>query len=390
MARRATGRLRELAEPPKERTPRYIAGEDEEGPILSTVSFVLVSIAAFLLLTAAAIWFGNEQVESAVEERALRYLRTAGYDNVIVLVSGQDVELAGSVTTEEEVEAIPAAVETLQGIRSVTNSLELEVPVVPEGPVKSDPLVLAYEGGTVTVAGTVSTDAVRTRIIEALSAGGATVADESLVTRPGVAAEDSWLAGVLSVAERLGETVDTYQIIVNPDASVATVSAELETRQERADVRRAAEETLAAGPLGFVSALTVADAPPPPPPEQVEELQEDLDDLIAGKVVEFELNSDQLTTEGRELLDGILEALRLFPDVPVEIAGHADSQGDDSFNMDLSFRRAEAVLAYLVAGGASPDRFAVVGYGETRPIADNSTEEGRARNRRIEFIAQGE
>jgi len=116
-------------------------------------------------------------------------------------------------------------------------------------------------------------------------------------------------------------------------------------------------------------------------------LQENLDDLIEGKVVEFELNSDVLTPKGIALLDEILVALEKFPNVPIEISGHADSQGDAAANLDLSKRRAQTVLDYLVAHGEDTNRFAVVGYGETRPIADNSTAEGRARNRRIEFKA---
>ena len=82
-----------------------------------------------------------------------------------------------------------------------------------------------------------------------------------------------------------------------------------------------------------------------------------------------------------------LAALRQVPDVPVEIAGHADAQGSEERNLDLSERRALAVFDYLVSQGEDPGRFEVVGYGETRPIADNSTPEGRQKNRRIEFIA---
>jgi OOP family OmpA-OmpF porin len=76
-----------------------------------------------------------------------------------------------------------------------------------------------------------------------------------------------------------------------------------------------------------------------------------------------------------------------FSAVPVEIAGHADSQGSPERNLELSRRRAQAVLDYFVSRGEDPERFVAVGYGDTRPIADNSTEEGRQKNRRIEFIA---
>jgi OOP family OmpA-OmpF porin len=130
--------------------------------------------------------------------------------------------------------------------------------------------------------------------------------------------------------------------------------------------------------------------PPAFTPEDVVELQENLDDLIEGKVVEFELNSDVLTAVGAALLDEIIEALVMFPNVPIEIGGHTDSQGDALENLDLSERRAQTAFDYLVANGQDPERFVVVGYGEDVPVASNETTDGRARNRRIEFKALGE
>ncbi len=205
--------------------------------------------------------------------------------------------------------------------------------------------------------------------------------------RERVPAVDEWMAAVLAITDRLNQEVDEFEIVVNPDSGVATVSAVFDSRQVRADVRRAAEDLFQDGPIAFVSALTLVDAPPPPPRQQVVELQENLDDLISGKVIEFEFNSDVLTRDGRRLLAEIVPALRQFPDVPVEIAGHADSVGSAAANMDLSRRRAQAVVDFLVERGEDPDRFVVTAYGDTRPIASNATEEGRARNRRIEFIA---
>jgi OOP family OmpA-OmpF porin len=125
----------------------------------------------------------------------------------------------------------------------------------------------------------------------------------------------------------------------------------------------------------------------PPTEEEVVALQIDLDSLLKDKVVEFEIKSDVITDTGIALLDEILEILTLEPEIKIEIAGHADSQGGAASNMILSQARADAVLVYLIAHDEAPDRFTAIGYGETQPIADNATEEGRARNRRIEFRA---
>jgi OOP family OmpA-OmpF porin len=71
--------------------------------------------------------------------------------------------------------------------------------------------------------------------------------------------------------------------------------------------------------------------------------------------------------------------------VKVEIGGHADSRGSDEHNMKLSQARAESVRDYLISQGVPAEQLTAMGYGETMPIGDNNTEEGRAKNRRVEL-----
>jgi OOP family OmpA-OmpF porin len=73
------------------------------------------------------------------------------------------------------------------------------------------------------------------------------------------------------------------------------------------------------------------------------------------------------------------------PEYNLEIRGHTDSSGDDAANLDLSQRRAEAVMRYLSDRGVEAIRMTATGLGETMPVADNNTASGRARNRRVEF-----
>ena len=82
------------------------------------------------------------------------------------------------------------------------------------------------------------------------------------------------------------------------------------------------------------------------------------------------------------------KALISNPDVQVEISGHTDSQGSDELNQDLSLRRAQAVKNWLVQKGIASNRIKTVGKGEKEPVADNTTAEGRAANRRIEFYVE--
>ena len=74
-----------------------------------------------------------------------------------------------------------------------------------------------------------------------------------------------------------------------------------------------------------------------------------------------------------------------YPSYKMRISGHTDDTGDDNNNQILSEERAKACYQYIVSQGISPDRLSYAGYGETRPVADNKTRQGRTLNRRVEF-----
>ena len=101
--------------------------------------------------------------------------------------------------------------------------------------------------------------------------------------------------------------------------------------------------------------------------------------------IRFEFNSARLTPSAEVALDRVVQALRSQPNSQVEVAGHTDSRGNDSYNMRLSRQRAESVRGYLVRGGINANRISAQGYGETQPVASNDTDAGRAQNRRVEM-----
>ncbi len=100
----------------------------------------------------------------------------------------------------------------------------------------------------------------------------------------------------------------------------------------------------------------------------------------------FKYDSAELTLKAQEILDGVAENLVSYPQKnDIEVQGHASSEGADNYNMKLSQRRAQSVVDYLKMKGVT-NRLMAKGYGETQPIADNSTEAGRSENRRVELI----
>lgn len=111
-----------------------------------------------------------------------------------------------------------------------------------------------------------------------------------------------------------------------------------------------------------------------------------------GIVVEFSekilfgFDKSDLSASAEGNLDKLVAVLKEYPDTNIEIQGHTDSKGSDSYNQGLSQRRATAVATYLRNRGVSASRITTKGYGETAPVASNDTEDGRAQNRRVNFL----
>lgn len=105
-----------------------------------------------------------------------------------------------------------------------------------------------------------------------------------------------------------------------------------------------------------------------------------------GTPVYFELDQADLTEEGRAILDAKRDAMQRQPEIRIRIEGHADDTGSDEYNMALGERRAATARRYLVEGGITEGRIAIVSRGEERPACTDGTEACRSRNRRDEFI----
>jgi outer membrane protein OmpA-like peptidoglycan-associated protein len=101
--------------------------------------------------------------------------------------------------------------------------------------------------------------------------------------------------------------------------------------------------------------------------------------------VTFDVASYTLKPQFRETLDKIAASMNQYPDSLIDVYGHTDSTGSDAYNQTLSQNRARTVAEYLSLRGVSAARIRSQGFGETMPVADNATEEGRAKNRRVEI-----
>jgi len=111
-------------------------------------------------------------------------------------------------------------------------------------------------------------------------------------------------------------------------------------------------------------------------------------ELLAKSKIRFESAKATIDRDSAGLLDRMIETAMRCPSAEIEVGGHTDAAGDADANMTLSQRRAQAVVDYMVRAGVPGDRLKAIGYGASEPLASNDTDEGKAQNRRIEFLVR--
>jgi outer membrane protein OmpA-like peptidoglycan-associated protein len=121
------------------------------------------------------------------------------------------------------------------------------------------------------------------------------------------------------------------------------------------------------------------------PDAKVKRVGEGIEVELSEKVL-FDFNEALLTADARNNLDKIITVLNKYPDTNIEIQGHTDNVGTDTYNQDLSVRRAKSVYKYLKSKDIAGSRLTTRGFGEGAPKYSNETNEGRAQNRRVEFL----
>jgi OOP family OmpA-OmpF porin len=157
----------------------------------------------------------------------------------------------------------------------------------------------------------------------------------------------------------------------------------------------AALSLVACGPTRFedATALTVIGDPPPPPPkpklvvEKPKRVVVEDNRIVINEKIQFDLDKATIKPESDDLLQEIVKVIKENEHIKkIAIEGHTSSEGSDKHNLKLSDKRAKAVMDYLVSKGGLPKAmFTAKGFGESKPIGDESTEDGKEKNRRVEF-----
>lgn len=225
----------------------------------------------------------------------------------------------------------------------------------------------------VVVSGSVPDEASRQAILAtAREVFGADRVIDQLGVGSKLAAPPNWAAQVQKALQPGLTQVSHGQISIN--GNVVEVNGEVASDTVRQQLPQQLSTSLANPTYTVRNGLRVAAAG-----------QELVDAALANRIVEFERGSAVLTPKGQAVLDELAPVLLKLGGRKFEVVGHTDANGARAANVALSSARAEAVKSYLVRKGIASLAISTAGMGPDRPVADNTTEEGRARNRRIEF-----
>jgi len=336
----------------------------------------LIAIVVGMFMLWALFEFGARSsapsIQQDVQSRAADAVAAAGYDRVSVIVDGRDVQLTGEVGDEQSISQVAGTASDVRGVRVVDNNVAVALPYV---------TTFCKDESTITLTGNVPSDDARGTFPErARDMFRAWTVTQNLDVRDG--SPDGFRRFMDAALIELGQldegciTLTDTKLIIKGDI-----------RSERA-VQGIKDRLATHSDLGFETRFELR---LPVLSDQASACQEEANKRVAtGETVLFSFDSAEIHEIGRRLLDEVVEISNSCPDVAVYVTGHTDAVGDIDYNIDLSERRAEAVVNYMIGKGVNANRLTPLALGFSQPVADNSTEEGRVMNRRIEFRAREE
>lgn len=366
------------------------------------------------LIPAALVWIGanavsGQDLETEIKTRAGSVIKEAGGDPLNVDVSGRDVLLPNDVADRS---ALVGKLEGVEGVRLVSgiDKLTGEAASLREQALTGAGAAATIAAGAVDAAADAGKAVVADTGKAAVDAGKAVVgAGKGVVADTGKAALG---AGKAVVGAGKGVVVDTGKAAV--DAGKAVVGAWADPGKASTDQAGGATGAKAgAAKPGSDPAAAKSTAPAKPAGANASALAEKtnaakavlatlpaagnldaaacqsaLTATVALEKIQFRTASATVRLGSANVLDKLAGVMKRCPDVKVEVGGHTDNVGDDESNSALSQRRADAVVKYLTREGVAAGRLTGLGYGSKQPIASNDDDDGKAENRRIEFVVK--
>ncbi|MFT3730260.1 MAG: OmpA family protein [Hyphomicrobium sp.] len=365
----------------------YVMGIVNDGTSLDLVGMVPSEAVRGALIDAIGARFPGRRVNDKTQVApgapdGWQQCVVAGLSSLPRLKKGKSIltdrvlEVLGSTDDYAASQSVPGDVKAAAG-----QTCETRTNITFTGQMKTDLdwKAMREPNGMVTIGGEAPDDASRLRLVEIAQQifAGSSVTDNMKIVG---ASSEPW-----SSAAHLG--LQEMARLKNGEVSIAgkelVIKGAAESDRVANDIRSVLSTDL---PPGFKSRdeITVMSAEE----KAADSCQTLMRQASAKGTINFDRAKADLTSDSTQTLRDLAQIANECPSFKIEIEGHTDSEGTDERNQRLSDRRARAVADFLAQNGVDPRRLSAIGYGATRPIADNSTQEGRAKNRRIEFTVR--
>jgi len=368
------------------------------------IGHLIVGLIGVVITGAVAVYGFDraKEIESDLQGKAAAKLKETGPAWATVKVNGRDAILSGKALLEPERKAAADkasdGIDAISGIREVRDNTSAQFKsmaalqqalgeackTAAEG-LPGSWLKCAVQGKTVTLTGAAMTETERKNGVEKVSAAVEAmkaqekISDKTTAHYKSLEAMRSAFDGACDKAIA-GFTLNWLKCAA--DGRKFTLSGEAPVESERKDRVEKAKAVL----QGIKGVEGVADQTKALPAFETEDAcQKFIDDLKKGKTIRFAVGKATIDAKSHVLLDSLTIAAKRCVGLKIEIQGHTDNTGDAEANQKLSEARAQSVVAYLTKRGVSADRITSKGYGDSKPVASNDTEEGKAKNRRIDF-----
>ncbi len=348
---------------------------------------IVAAILGLVLIEILTLYYKKEPIEEALRVETTKVLEEVGLSVDVIKFDGRDATLGGEVASEEEKRRIEALVSEVWDVRVVNNQLAVKAPANPDTnsvTVVDRPIVKGFKmtqgtDGALLLRGQVHDESTRNKIVASVLDAFPALSIENEIQV--VAGEpEAWFAPLLRV-------ITAISVVKNPEIEIpenggsivleGAVGAEVQKKAVLEDLNSALLETLQ---LDEKLRVEVEERDP-----TLVALEKRIQDLQTTTRIQFKINTAHLADLSKVVLDQVADILKEAPSAQIEVEGHTDNLGKTQLNMELSQLRADAVRDYLISKGIQASRLTSVGYGPTRPVATNTTRQGRITNRRVVF-----
>lgn len=328
----------------------------------------LIGLMLLGLLMLLAIPFYAKRIPQFLEDSASQHLHEAGIGWAGVTAEGRDLTLSGNAPTQASYQQALQTVRDVTGVRQVIDHMTPRL-------VKPYTMVIDWNDGKLAANGFVPDEASYQKLGQQVAAVyGSKQTDGQLQLALGNPA--GWPDMLETVFKQIHALDDAHVEITDQQIYVSGRAALTTTQQQFAEAMEGLKQ------YGFNTEMHVISAD-----AAIRTCQTKFDELLQTPIL-FNSGANTINPDSHPLLEKLSETAALCAGFHFTIAGHTDNQGNSETNRKLSEQRARAVANWLIREGIETSRITVIGHGSSQPVADNATEAGRAKNRRIEIIVQ--